>query len=355
MTKAGKKQTCFIAMPITTHPEHAERYGGDPDHWAHVMDSLFEKAIEQAGFEPIKPVADGSHLIHGLIIQHLSTADLVLVDLSVHNPNVFFELGIRTALNLPIALVRDEFTVPPFDTSGINTHPYDSNLRGWELEQQQHSLAQHIQASYLSCGSQNPLWRRFGLTIKASEPDANESPLEAKVDLLMSQIGHMQSQMDRDRAVLRGSSVESDRPRSLGFHDSPQSEAYQALVDNVQNLLAVRHPDGSAVMDFEMVGPGVGQIVVDRRVTEREILQIQEVAAHLGVNVLVRRSGFDHREPSDHEAALAGQSSSAGSASDRARRKREHERRERELRARRQHERRERGLRERAERGEPSP
>ncbi|MBB1023373.1 MULTISPECIES: hypothetical protein [unclassified Dietzia] len=177
-------------MPITTHDEEAKFYE-DPDHWEHVIESLFVKAVERAGFTAIRPAAQGSHLIHGQIISHLSNADLVLCDLSRHNPNVFFELGVRTSLNLPVALVRDDHTSLPFDTSGINTHIYSSSLRGWEIEDEQERLVRHISDSASSCSGQNPLWRHFGLTIKANEPDANESPLEAKVDLLTDSVAQL--------------------------------------------------------------------------------------------------------------------------------------------------------------------
>ncbi|HMR47880.1 MAG TPA: hypothetical protein PKE40_01295 [Arachnia sp.] len=206
-------QKCFMAMPITTQADQANLYGGDQDHWKHVMESLFAPAIRDAGFEPVCPAAQGSHLIHGSIIHHLSTAGLVLVDLSSHNPNVFFELGVRTSLNMPIALVRDEHTDLPFDTSGINTHTYDSKLRGWEILDEQRKLADHIRESVTSCAGQNPLWRQFGLTIRAAEPDANESPLEAKVELLTSQVSQLQNNLAEDRQERR--LLEEERNQNL--------------------------------------------------------------------------------------------------------------------------------------------
>jgi hypothetical protein len=194
---AKKRPTCFIAMPITTRPAEADLYG-DEDHWSHVMESLFVKAIEAAGFEAVRPVAQGAHLIHGQIISHLSRADLVLCDLSSHNPNVFFELGVRTSLNLPIALVRDSHLDLPFDTSGINTHTYSHSLRGWEIEGEKEKLAAHIRDSAASCKGTNPLWRQFGLSIRAQEPDASESPLQAKVDIIADRLAQVQRRLDED-------------------------------------------------------------------------------------------------------------------------------------------------------------
>lgn len=198
------KPKCFIAMPITTHDNEAERYGGDKQHWKHVMESLFVPAIEAAGYEPVIPAAKGSFLIHGQIIKHLSETDLVLCDLSSHNPNVFFELGVRTSINLPVALVKDEHTNIPFDTSGINTFQYKSTLHGWDKDDQTDSLKTHIIDSAESCDGKNPLWNQFGLTITAQEPSSGGSPLEAKVDLLMERFDRIDQALPDNRGTGRG-------------------------------------------------------------------------------------------------------------------------------------------------------
>lgn len=162
------------------------------------MEGLFVRAVEQAGFRPVRPLALGSDLIHAAIIGSLSDANMVLCDLSAHNPNVFFELGVRTSLNLPITLVCDEFTTLPFDTAGINTHRYDSQLRGWEIEDAISKLADHLRESTTRCDGGNPLWRQFGLALKAQEPSADESPLEARIDLLTDQLARLQQRVESD-------------------------------------------------------------------------------------------------------------------------------------------------------------
>lgn len=59
---------------------------------------------------------------------------MVLCDMSQNNPNVFFELGVRTSVNKPVALVRcDEDSPIPFDVSGVNTHTYDLPQRQTSL------------------------------------------------------------------------------------------------------------------------------------------------------------------------------------------------------------------------------
>ncbi|WP_051667817.1 MULTISPECIES: hypothetical protein [unclassified Microbacterium] len=184
MANSDPRPTCFIAMPITTHSDTVERFGGDTAHWDHVIETIFVPAIEAAGFVPVRPSVRGTDLIHGEIIRQLSSADMVLCDLSDHNPNVFFELGVRTSVNKPIALVRDEHTELPFDTSNLNTHRYKSTLNAWDTSSEVEKLKTHIEDSVATCKGENPLWRHFGLTITASQPEVTESSADAKLELI---------------------------------------------------------------------------------------------------------------------------------------------------------------------------
>jgi hypothetical protein len=329
MANTRTKPTCFMAMPITTQQDDVDRYNGDSDHWSHVMISLFAKAIEQAGFEPIKPVAQGAHLIHGLIIRHLSTADLVLVDLSTHNPNVFFELGVRTSLNLPIALVRDEHTTIPFDTSGINTYTYDSNLRGWEIEEQQQSLSQHILDSHSSCGGQNPLWRQFGLTIKAQEPDTNESPLEAKVDLLTDRMFQLQARLederalrDRDRAMMQ---EEVHRRLSRGtWADLQQSDPSRSMPVDLYAAAMNRILANRVEYTVEPMSSTSAIVRVDANANSSEIARIRDLAEKYEVAIDVHQVGI--RDAPDEPSRAARSGHPPGNSSSKAAARRERDR-----------------------------
>jgi hypothetical protein len=306
MVEPAERPTCFIAMPITTHPDQAKLYGGDEDHWDHVMRTLFERAIEQAGFEPIRPAADGANLIHGLIIQNLSKADLVLVDLSTHNPNVFFELGVRTSIDRPIALVRDEHTSLPFDISGINAYQYDSRLLAWELERQQEALARHITASFASCDGHNPLWRKFGLTIKASEPDADESPLEAKLDLLTSQLARVQNQLRPERAATRDdvwrvwdesatiTGIYADDLIGLGMLDN--------FVSAVNGYLGKRYPHAATLRRIDGA-VSTAEIFTDHPMDDKDIARIREFAEKYRVDATFRYPDRSFKGLSPHDLA----------------------------------------------------
>lgn len=85
-SSSGGNPICFVAMPFT---EKTEAY--DPGFFSEVYASLFEPAITAAGFTAKTAKGQGSDVIHSTIVNGLLDADLALVDLTEHNPNVLFE------------------------------------------------------------------------------------------------------------------------------------------------------------------------------------------------------------------------------------------------------------------------
>jgi hypothetical protein len=193
-----QEKTCFVAMPISTPSAYIEKLG-DPDHFAHVLIHLFTPALEEAGLTVIPPSTVGSELIHAEIIRNLEQADFVLCDLASLNPNVLFELGIRTSLDRPVILVKDDLTEKaPFDLNAINTLTYDSSMTPWSLASERPRLVRHIQGVINSGNSGNSMWRYFGLTKRGEPSQAGENPIEAKLDLLLSEISKSQPTSIRD-------------------------------------------------------------------------------------------------------------------------------------------------------------
>jgi len=98
----------FVAMPFGT------KEGID---FNRVYDDLIKPALENAGFEVFR--ADEERRAGNIrtdMFQELLLADLVVADLSIDNPNVWYELGVRHALRargvVPIQCHRDYM---PFD------------------------------------------------------------------------------------------------------------------------------------------------------------------------------------------------------------------------------------------------
>jgi hypothetical protein len=57
-------------------------------------------------------------------MEHLESSDLVIADISTHNPNVFFEMGYRARTRKPIIYLRCEDESLPFDISTIRIIDY---------------------------------------------------------------------------------------------------------------------------------------------------------------------------------------------------------------------------------------
>lgn len=183
-------------MPITTPDFALADYRGDKDHFKHILDHLFIPAIKKAELEPIPPTTKGSEIIHGEVVKNIETSDLVLCDISCLNPNVFFELGIRTALNKAVCLVKDNITKDvPFDTNAINHHEYRCHLNIWENEKEIEKLYQHLKDTIERSDNKNSLWKYFSITSRAeSLSQATEGT--DKYDYLVMQMDAVRRQLE---------------------------------------------------------------------------------------------------------------------------------------------------------------
>ena len=191
----ARKKSCFIIMPISTPENLVDSYKGDKDHFKHVLETLFVPAVKAAGLDPKPPSSKGSEVIHGDIIKNIQSADMLLCDMSALNANVFFELGMRTAANRPVALVKDSATaaeIVPFDIKIINHHTYSSELNVWEIEQEIEKLKSHLEECVENIDGGNSLWTYFSLSAK----DAPKAvPLEAGADV-EGQLAFMNRQLE---------------------------------------------------------------------------------------------------------------------------------------------------------------
>lgn len=118
-----KKEICFILSPI----------GGENTKIRKRADKIYEKVIKPVIEPKYKALrADEIHetgLITRQVIQHIINDPLVIADLSMKNPNVFYELGIRHTLKKPTILImtKKKGEESPFDTYISRTIYYNIN------------------------------------------------------------------------------------------------------------------------------------------------------------------------------------------------------------------------------------
>jgi O-acetyl-ADP-ribose deacetylase (regulator of RNase III) len=92
-----------------------------------IYERLISKAVEAADLEPVRcDRLDEGGFIHRKMIEYIWTADVAVVDISLLNANVFYELGIRHALHKFVTvLVRRKGTNLPFNIANLNVIEYD--------------------------------------------------------------------------------------------------------------------------------------------------------------------------------------------------------------------------------------
>jgi hypothetical protein len=119
----GLKAVCFVDMPFGKKADLASGVEVDFDQ---VYERAIEPAILGAGLEPIRGDRERTGgIIHGPMFGRLLLSDFVIADLTLNNPNVFYELGIRhTARPFTTVPIFAAIHALPFDVSLVRAIPY---------------------------------------------------------------------------------------------------------------------------------------------------------------------------------------------------------------------------------------
>lgn len=145
-TKKGTKGKlkAFVIMPFV------ERGDKRPlGFFKEVLDSLLIPAGIDAEFTVETANKQGSDVIQSTIINDLLEADLVIADLTDHNPNVLFELGMRMAMDKPVALIKSKDTGRIFDVDNmLRVYEYNQNLWKSTIEKDVPALTEHFKAAW---------------------------------------------------------------------------------------------------------------------------------------------------------------------------------------------------------------
>ena len=117
--------------------------------FAEVLRQIIAPAGRRAGFRVVTARKSGSDVIHATIVNGLLDADLVVADLTEHNPNVLFELGMRMANDKPVALIRASGTAPIFDVDNmLRVEQYNPCLWPSTVEADLPKISEHIEGAW---------------------------------------------------------------------------------------------------------------------------------------------------------------------------------------------------------------
>jgi len=143
-TENRNGMSCFVIMPFTErNPKRP------PGFFEEVFAHLIKPAAEAAGFDVSTANKDGSDVIQSTIINEILESDLVIADLTDHNPNVLFELGIRMAQEKAVAIIKSSDTGRIFDVDNmLRVFEYSENLWVSTVKVDAPGLEGHIRATW---------------------------------------------------------------------------------------------------------------------------------------------------------------------------------------------------------------
>ena len=127
------EKICFIVTAI------GESGTETRDRADEVFSYLISPVCEDLGYKPVRvDQVDAVDNINETIITHLKTAPMVVADMTGHNPNAFYELGFRQALELPLVPIIQAGNRLPFDVISQRTDFY--NISVGKIEQSKRDL-----------------------------------------------------------------------------------------------------------------------------------------------------------------------------------------------------------------------
>lgn len=120
MPDRKKLKTCFLIAPI------GEDGGETRLRSDQILSHIVAPATEECGYRAIRAdKISEPGLITSQVIQHLLDDQLVIADLTGHNPNVFYELAVRHAVRKPCVQIIQTKEPIPFDVAQSRTIQVD--------------------------------------------------------------------------------------------------------------------------------------------------------------------------------------------------------------------------------------
>lgn len=114
--QAGFEATCFYVTPIGEEGSEARL------HSDLFLSHIVEPALEEFKLKVVRADQIGEPgMITRQIFDYILKSRLVIADLSLHNPNVFYELAVRHMLKRPVVQISQSSDKVPFDINQMRT------------------------------------------------------------------------------------------------------------------------------------------------------------------------------------------------------------------------------------------
>ena len=180
---------------------------------------LIAPVCEDLGYRPVRvDHVNAVDNINTTIINYLKTAPMVIADMTDHNPNAFYELGFRQALELPLVPIIKVGGDLPFDVMTTRTVFYDTDVA--KIEDSKENLKSKI----LSC-------ENFEMPESRAERSLTLDDLN---DNLTKKLNKILNLLEKQQSY-------SSRVHTYDFNAKPTIGDHQSITQRVQDIINQTH------------------------------------------------------------------------------------------------------------------
>jgi hypothetical protein len=176
---------CFVIMPFGRKPDAS----GREIDFDVIYKDIIEPAIHDVGFDSVRADEEvNAGIIHKAMFERLALSEYAIADLTIFNPNVYYELGVRHAVRpQTTVLLSAEASRLPFDVGNLRALPYalDKKGRPKDAPSARVALAQRLDYCKRNDEPDSPLFQLF---IGFKRPEVDHS----KTDIFRQEIAYSQ-------------------------------------------------------------------------------------------------------------------------------------------------------------------
>lgn len=233
----GSRKDCFVICAIG-QPGSAERKHSDI-----VLNYIIKEQVENAGYTVRRgDQAEHSGMITVDTINSILDSELVIADLTFHNPNVFYELGLRHSTKRHTIHMASSDTDIPFDNADHRTIFYD--VSDWDSHNNcRAALANHLKhldKSYVT----NP--------VSIAQAHKNDAGLHGVINGLRRYVVQLEERVKEVAVMPPPGQITRKQYKSIvGKHRDEILQVVKAIrkrIDQPKIVMTQAHSDASDVL-----------------------------------------------------------------------------------------------------------
>jgi hypothetical protein len=170
------RSVCFVIMPFGNKRDD----GGRQIDFDAIYQEIIAPAIGEVGFEAVRADEELSGgVIHNAMFERLVLSEYAIADLTILNPNVYYELGVRHAVRPQSTVLISAADRLPFDVAHLSTTLYalDKKGRPKDAAKAREAVALRLEHAKKNDQPDSPLFRYAEGWLKAPRVDHEKTDL----------------------------------------------------------------------------------------------------------------------------------------------------------------------------------